>query len=109
MKRTIIALCMVLTIFVGSSMVSQAAVCSNSPDKVHHFDGHKKANAGYTIDGGTHQYLYGYEGEKPIYLYNCRLTHYMEYCYKQCIYCSAVLEGSTHEHLTNTRHSISHQ
>lgn len=104
----ILTLCTVLAVFISTTFSAQAAVCTNSPDGVHHFDEHKRAGAGYSVDVGTHRYLYGYdENKNPIYKYDCRLTDYYEYCQNKCIYCNATY-GSTHTHYVKTQHSVNH-
>ena len=109
MKRTVTALCVALAVFVCDSSLAFAAVCSKAPDGVHHFSVHRRAGAGYSVDGGTHRYLYGFDvNNNPIYKDNCSLTMGYEYCNMQCRYCTTYQENSQHEHYTSTRHSINH-
>lgn len=108
MKKTIVALLTAVTVFAGSSIVSQAAVCSGSSDGVHHFSAHRLLNAGYSVDKGTHQYLFGYtEDGVQITRNDCRITWDYEYCENCCIYCN-VGQGNTHPELVRVRHSIGH-
>lgn len=108
MKKTILAVCIALSIFMCSSVSAFAAICSKAPDFVHHFDGHMRGNELFYKDGGTHEYLYGYIGDQPIYKNDCKMTLVYQYCIKTCKYCGTRLDGSVHGHQTSTMHSINH-
>lgn len=110
MMKRIGLLSFTVLFLLGNAFVVQAAVCSNSPDGVHHFSVHKAANAGYSVDLGTHEYLYGYDqNNNPIYKNDCRRSERYQYCQYICSYCNKVndTEGS-HSHYVKTVHSINH-
>ncbi len=109
MTKTLSALCVTLLIFMCNSMLVSAAVCSGSSDGVHHFGSHADTGAGQLKVGGTHQYLYGYDNQNnPIYRNDCQIAYYFKYCEYSCNYCGTRQEGSQHEHLTGTIHSVKH-
>lgn len=110
MKKIKLCLAIITMIFftLYNNMSVYAAVCPKSIDGVHHFDAHRRVGAGYSVDLGYHDYLWGYEGGRPIYKNNCRMTEVYQYCERACIYCYAGLKGSTHSEYSSTTHSISH-
>lgn len=109
MKKKLVAFCMAMFVFAGSSMTAMAAVCPNAPDGVHHFNSCKPVNGGRIADLGTHTYLYGYdENDKPIYRNNCRMTQPYQYCIYACYWCGQENPNGAHEHAQAIRHSISH-
>ena len=59
MKKTAFTLCIALSIFMCNSVFVLAAVCSGSPDGVHHYTKCADAGAGKLRDGGSHLYLDG--------------------------------------------------
>lgn len=83
-------------------------VCDSSPDKVHHFDGHRSLNYGYSVDLGYHSYVYGYEGNTPVYHNDCHLTQTYYYCERYCIYCNTPQTGSVHSEPGTLIHSVNH-
>lgn len=113
MKSKLIAFCLAVFVFTGSSMTAQAAVCPNAPDGVHHFEmGHqycKYQNMGRTVDLGTHRYLYAYDGNgNPVYKNNCRLTQTHLYYRYTCYWCGLEDTSASHEHIQEIEHSIAH-
>ena len=106
MRRSIIALCMVITILISSSSVCFAVVCPNAPDGVHHFNTHHAYEG--TNENYTHLYLFGYDNNNnPIY-YNCYVTKTTSYCYYVCSYCGLQQPNvSSHTHVSEI-HSASH-
>lgn len=126
MKRKLIAFCMAMFVFAGSSMTAMAAVCPHpnaqvcaasngqvcpapgAPEGVHHFDDCKYVGMGRTEDRGTHLYLYGYDSNKnPIY-HNCKMTQTYLYCINVCHWCGQEDTNSAHEHAQEIKHSVSH-
>lgn len=110
MRKTILVVSIALTMFMCNSVSASAAICSNSPDGVHHFNDHwRQYGAGHSVYGGTHEYLYGYDAQdKPIYKNDCELWHGYQYCKMRCSYCYTEQEGMQHEHYTSTSHSVNH-
>ncbi len=109
MKKIILALFVSGMIFLSSSSVSLAAVCSGAPDGVHHFDAHRRLYAGYSVDIGTHSYLYGYVNGEAIYRNDCSMKENYEYCDLYCIYCGTTYVAGRHVELTSISHSVRHQ
>lgn len=109
MKKTLLALCMILTIFISSTSTSFAAVCPNpnAPSGAHDFSDHKN-KGGIVKDLGNHQYLYGYdEYHTPMYR-TCHITQVVEYCIFVCKYCGLENSGGSHSHEHDPQHSVSH-
>lgn len=106
MKKIVLALCLALSVFACSSMVSEAAICSGSPDGLHHYDDHRRANAGYSEDAGTHRHHTGYDSNNQKVYETCYLTDWYEYCERQCHYCQAIQPNSRHTHFVKTQHSV---
>lgn len=108
MKKTILALCMVLIIFVSSTITSFATCPNpNSEGGAHDFSGCKNVG-GIVKDLGYHQYLYGYdEYHSPIYR-SCHLTQAVEYGVYVCVHCGLENTGSSHTHIHDTKHSAEH-
>lgn len=107
-KKVITGLAVFLLL--SNAFISQAVVCSKSPDGVHHFNVHRSANAGYSVDRGTHEYLYGYDQDnKPIYHNDCAISDSYQYCDYICKYCNAANpDQGSHSHFIMTWHSKSH-
>lgn len=111
MRKTILAVCVALAIFMCNAVPASAAsaVCSKSPDGHHHFNDCWSAGAGHNVYGGTHSYIYGYdENENPIYRNDCELWLGYEYCTYMCRYCQ-LKEGNQHEHYVGTFHTVYHK
>lgn len=109
MRKTFLAVCIALAMFICNSVSASAAVCSGSPDGVHHFDDHwAPSGAGHNVYGGTHSYLYGTVGGKEIYKNDCEIWYGYQYCINKCYYCYVTLDGTQHEHLISTSHSVNH-
>lgn len=111
MKRKIVAIGIAPLIFACNSMTLQAATCPYSPDGVHHLssNAHRSSGMGYSVDKGTHTYLWGYDvDENPIYKDNCKITESYEYCRFACNYCGAVDNDSPYHTHCTTHHSINH-
>lgn len=111
MKRTIMGICMVVLIFMCSSLSALAAVCPNAPDGVHHFTAHQRIGSLTARDGGTHPYLYGYDHNgKAIYKKDCRVTIYDVHCKYRCAYCFVTEDNSEHLHTSSElcKHSVNH-
>ena len=109
MKKTRkILLAMVLVIIVTSSGLFtntvQAAICSYSPDGLHHYDDHQLTGSGYSLNIGDHQHLVGYEQGNPVYR-TCHLTQYFNYCHYKCTYCGSVNDANFHMH-SYLHHSV---
>lgn len=103
MRKSILAVCIALAMFICNFVSASAAVCSSSPDGVHHFDDHwAPSGAGHNVYGGTHS-------GKEIYKNDCELWHGYQYCINRCRYCFTQLEGSQHEHYVSTFHSVYHK
>lgn len=110
MTKTILTLGIALSIFMYNSTFALAAVCNGSSDGVHHFEQHLEESAGHLKTGGTHRYLYGYDSQKkPIYKDDCKLTYYYKYCNIVCRFCGTKQDGTRHDHLSSTMHSVSHR
>lgn len=109
MKKCILALSIVLTLFMVNSTSAFAAVCNNAPDGVHHFERHMHESGEYSREGETHTYLYGYDvSNRPIYRSDCKITYYYQYCNFVCEYCGTMQGGTRHTHTTRTVHSKNH-
>lgn len=106
MKKTVVALLMALSVFTCSSMVSQAVVCADSPDEIHHYVDHRGLNAGYEEPAGTHMHLTGVEADGTEEYKICYLTDRYEYCDVICHYCKVSEVGKRHSHKTSTAHKI---
>lgn len=69
--RTILSLCIALSVFMCNSSFALAAVCPDGPGGTHYFRACGsycvRIDAGYSKNCGTHEYLYGYDAGKPIY------------------------------------------
>ena len=109
MKKTIFALCIALSVFMCNSTFALAAVCNLSPDGVHHFSAHEQG-VRFTVDGGFHEYLYGYDSQnRPIYKNDCKITYNNSYCNYVCKHCYIKQDNGQHTHSGSTSHSISHK
>ena len=108
--KRILATCLALSVLMIFNVNSYAdsVICPNSPDRYHHYDGHRSLNYGYSVPLGTHQYIAGYHGDDPIYAYDCMLTQTYYYCENYCVYCGAAESGSIHSEPGNVLHSIAH-
>ena len=110
--RTILALCIALSVFMCNSSLALAYICPNSPleGKVHYFTVHVRANAGYFVDLENHTYVFGYDANhNPIYMHDCNMSHAYDYCKWQCSYCTTFQPGGDHIEDLGVRHSVSHQ
>lgn len=109
MRKTILAVCIALTMFM-CNFVSASAACSGTSNGVHHFDDHwAPSGAGHNVFVGTHTYLYGTVGGKPIYKNDCEIWDGYQYCILKCKYCPVQLEGSQHDHYVSTFHTVYHK
>ncbi len=109
MKKSILTICIIFSVFMINSTSVFAAVCNNAPDGVHHFDGHRREGGEFSREGETHTYLYGYDAQhKPIYRSDCKITYYSQYCNYVCEYCGTMQGGTRHTHTTRTVHSKDH-
>lgn len=106
MKKTAVALLMALSVFTCSSMVSQAVICADSPDGIHHYVDHRKANAGYSVQAGTHMHITGVRADGTKTYKQCELTTWYEYCDVVCHYCGAIEPEGQHLHYSSTEHSV---
>lgn len=112
MKKTILAVCITLTMLMCNSVLASAAsaVCSGSSDGYHHFDDHwAPSGAGHNVYVGTHSYISGYVGGTPIYKNDCEIWDGYQYCINKCLYCYVTLDGSQHDHYVSTFHSVYHK
>lgn len=110
MKKTILTVCIALTIFMCNSVPVSAAICNGSPDGVHHFWAHQRQyGTEYSVSVGTHKYIYGYDAQnKPIYQFDCEMKNHYQYCKYICSYCGIEQDGVLHSHYTSTSHSVNH-
>ncbi len=112
MKKKIVAFCMAMLVFAGSSMTTLAAICPNpnAPEGIHHFNDHKRAGWGYERDLGTHSYVYARDSQgNPMYRDDCRVKTSFEYCQYVCHYCGlANQETELHDHYVGVTHSVNH-
>ena len=107
--KTIFAICFALSIFIGNSSSAFVAICDRAPDGVHHFEAHMQENEGILRHLGPHKYVYGYDAQRnPIYKYDCQVTTFSRYCNYVCKHCGTKQDGTRHEHLISTNHSIDH-
>ena len=81
-----------------------AVVCSNSPDGIHHYDGHQLTGSGYSLNIGNHEHLVGVQQGESVYR-TCHLTQYFNYCHYKCTYCGAVNDADFHTH-SYLHHSV---
>ena len=111
MMKKIVITGLAVSLLVCNAFISQAVICSKSPDGVHHFNAHRAASAGYSVDRGTHEYLYGYDqNNNPIYRTDCKISDKYEYCEYICSYCGvANTDQGSHSHFIKTWHSINHK
>ena len=106
--KCVLVLALVFILSFSGKMISHAAVCSSSPDGVHHFH-HVQQPSGYTVYVGTHEYLFGYdENDNPIYHNDCQLMNVYTYCRMICDYCGKTDGNPDHDHRTGTLHSVPH-
>lgn len=111
MTKKILIIGLAVSLLVCNVFISQAVICSKSPDGVHHFNAHRAASAGYSVERGAHKYLYGYDqNNNPIYYNDCIREDRYNYCEYICSYCGVAntAQGS-HSHYVNTWHSVNHQ
>lgn len=108
MKKIVLTVCVVFSVFIINSSTAMAAVCQNAPDGVHHFSEHVITGGAYDITF-THNYIYGYDhNNKPIYK-ECQMTDYYSWCMYKCKYCSVRnTDEGRHVHITYTTHSVNH-
>lgn len=113
MKKTAFALCVALSVFMCNSapaFASARIICNGSPDHYHHFSKCQLEKDGYSKDGGTHSYLYGFDiNNNPVYKNDCRITMRYQYCNYVCAYCNTKQDGARHEHHVLDTHSVVHR
>lgn len=110
MKKKLIAFCMAIFVFAGSSVTALAGNCpaQGAQGRDHCFSDHRYVGMGRTDDLGTHSYLYGYdENGKPIYRI-CKMTQTVKYCTLVCYWCGQDDPSGAHQHAEAIKHSLSH-
>lgn len=106
MKKTIVALSLIVTVLIGSASTCFAAVCPSAPDGVHHFNT-ISVFAG-SEDHYNHYYLYGYdENNEPIYLI-CGVTITTTAWHYVCQFCGTQKPGDPVHESTVITHSANH-
>lgn len=107
MKSRLLALSIIMIVGLSLPISAKAAVCSKSPDGIHHFSSHQNQNYGYSVNG-SHQYRYGTSNGKVEYR-TCNTKDWYTYCMNKCSYCSTIdTTSGTHTHYQYTEHSVNH-
>ena len=109
MTKSIFVLCIALSIFVCNPATAFAAVCSKSPDEVHHFSKCVGENEGYSSPELTHSYLYAFDNKGNEIYKTCEVTYHYKYCHYVCEYCNTRMSTSErHAHVVAMTHSANH-
>ena len=103
-SKTVFALCIAMSIFVGNSVIASAK-CPGDKEGLHHFTVHRRTgdeNNNYQ----THMHLIGYDSKGDEVYVPCTLTFHSEYCVRICMDCGAEEPGSLHLEQGPVRHSV---
>lgn len=102
--KGIFALCIALSIFVGSSAIAFATVCQ------HDFSECRRENAGYSSLELTHAYVYGKDHNGEEIYRTCEVMYHYQYCHYVCSKCDLRESiNERHTHLVKLTHSVNHQ
>ena len=103
-SKTVFALCIAMSIFVGNSVIASAK-CPGDKEGLHHFTVHRRTgdeNNNYQ----THMHLIGYDSIGDEVYVPCTLTFHSEYCNMVCKDCGETQPGSRHLEQDPVRHSV---